>query len=124
MEPSNNCYGNFVCRKVHFVSENGVIIFDDSNTVNLDYIHQSIKIKKSGIYVLNLLSQLKEKGNLAIIKNKEIIENTIESSNNVMIHEIIPFKRGDIINIQNISSLPINILSLNLIIKRIAELKK
>ena len=125
MEPNNNCYGNFVCRNFHLVNINDNIIFDDINTFNIEYIHQSIKIKKSGIYVVNLLSQINEKGKFAFFKNEEILENIMESSNNnIMIHEIISLKRGDLLYIKNISNLPINISSLNLIIKKIAGVKK
>jgi hypothetical protein len=106
MYPYFNCFGSFYSFTPQQIKPDEEFKIErNSHLLNLSLENNKIIVKKSGIFVINLLLKLNKKsGQIAIFKNNQIITDTISSGNNIiLLHSILQINSNDELTIKNIS---------------------
>lgn len=115
MVGGSDSYGMFFSYCPQVIEPNNNVIFEKkSHVLNLCYddCNHSIKIKRSGIYVVNLTSQFDQPGQIAIFINDNPDLSSLTSSNNpqnfITVHQIFCLNKGDTLSVRNyLSSSPL-----------------
>ena len=104
----SDSYGVFYSYCSQTIDPNNKIIFEKkSHILNLGYddCDHSIKIKRSGMYIVNLTCQFEEPGQIAIFINDNPDLISLTASNNpqnfITIHQIVNLNKGDHLSIRN-----------------------
>ena len=104
----SDSYGVFYSNCPQTIEPNNKIIFEKkSHILNLGYddCDHSIKIKRSGMYIINLTCQFEQSGQIAIFINDNPDLISLTASNNpqnfITIHQIVNLNKGDHLSIRN-----------------------
>jgi hypothetical protein len=115
MVNGSDSYGMFYSYSPQIIEPNETLLFETSiNMLNLCFSSNTdyIKIKRSGIYVINLTCQFNEPGQIALFinSNPELssLTSTSNSLNCITIHQILNLCKGDKVSVRNyLSSTPL-----------------
>ena len=105
--PNNDAYGTFYSTGKQIIDINNNIIFENQiNNCNLELIEDntSIKIFKSGQYIIHISCYLNNNGFLGVCINDKLDVNTITQSNMdniIIINQKMDLKEGNILSFKN-----------------------
>lgn len=125
-----NIYGSFNNNNEQIILNNDAFTFEKNKIIkNIHHLENSSNIKflKSGIFVINLIINLKDIIKIGLFINGNLLENSEVSNDqnnlNIVIHEILQINESDILSIKNIDSINPQICkSINLVIWKIGEI--
>lgn len=108
MVNGSDAYGMFYSHCQQLIEPNNPIVFEKkSHVLNicLDQCSKSLKIKRSGMYVVNLTCQFEQLGQIALFINANPELSSLTSTNTplnfVTIHQILNLKKGDCLSVRN-----------------------
>lgn len=108
MVNGSDAYGMFYSYCQQTIEPNNPILFEKkSNVLNicLDQCSKSLKIKRTGMYVVNLTCQFEQPGQIALFINNNPELSSLTSTNTplnfVTIHQILNLKKGDCLSVRN-----------------------
>jgi hypothetical protein len=108
MVNGSDSYGMFYSYCPQVIDPNNNVVFEKkSHILNLCYDDciNSIKIKRSGIYVVNLTCQFDQPGQIAIFINDNPDLSSLTASNNsqnfITVHQILCLNKGDNLSVRN-----------------------
>lgn len=108
MVNGSDAYGMFYSYCPQLIEPNNSIQFEKkSHALNLrwDECKQCIKIKRDGIYVVNLTCQFEQPGQICLFVNANPELSSLTSSNNpqnfITVHQILNLNKGDCLSVKN-----------------------
>ncbi len=108
MVNGSDSYGMFYSHCPQLIEPNNNIVFEKkSHVLNLCYeeCEQCIKIKRDGIYVVNLTCEFEQPGQICLFVNCNPELSSLTSSNNsqnfITIHQILNLNKGDCLSVKN-----------------------
>ena len=108
MVNGSDSYGMFFSYCPQVIDPNNKVVFEKkSHVLNLCYddCNHTIKIKRCGIYVVNLTCQFDQPGQIAIFINDNPDLSSLTASNNsqnfITVHQILCLNKGDKLSVRN-----------------------
>ncbi len=108
MVNGSDAYGMFYSYCPQLIEPNNNIVFEKkSHVLNLCYeeCEQCIKIKRDGIYIVNLTCQFDQPGQICLFVNCNPELSSLTSTNNsqnfITIHQILNLNKGDCLSVKN-----------------------